>query len=70
MHSSDSYLLKVVTENTDSLDHLISESMRTITGVTRTHTTIVMSSVKEGSQIKPAVDLSRKAIEETPVEVN
>ena len=50
-----SYLLKVVTENTGSLDRLISESLRTIPGVTRTHTTIVMSSVKEGTHIKPAV---------------
>src|SRR5215216_5589116 len=56
---SDSYLLKVVTENTESLDRLISENLRTIPGVTRTHTTIVMSSVKECTHIKPAVDLSK-----------
>jgi Lrp/AsnC family leucine-responsive transcriptional regulator len=54
-----SYLLKVVTENTESLDRLISESLRTIPGVTRTHTTIVMSSVKEGTHIKPAVGHSK-----------
>src|ERR1041384_7387237 len=49
---SDSYLLKVVTENTESLDRLLSESLRVIPGVTRTHTTIVMSSVKESTYIK------------------
>lgn len=57
----DSYLLKVVTENTESLDRLISESLRTIPGVTRTHTTIVMSSVKEGTHIKPVVEVSKPA---------
>jgi len=50
----DSYLLKIVTESTESLDRLISEQIRTIPGVTRTQTTIVMSSVKEGSHIMPA----------------
>ena len=50
----DSYLLKVITESTESLDRLISEQIRTIPGVTRTQTTIVMSSVKEGSHVKPA----------------
>jgi Lrp/AsnC family leucine-responsive transcriptional regulator len=49
----DSYLLKVKTESTEALDRLISEQIRTIAGVTRTHTTIVMSSVKELSYIKP-----------------
>lgn len=53
---SDSYLLKVVTESTETLDRLISESLRIIPGVTRTHTTIVMSSVKESTHIKPAVE--------------
>ncbi len=49
----DSYLLKVITENTESLDRLISEHLRTIPGVTRTNTTIVMSTVKEGTHVKP-----------------
>jgi Lrp/AsnC family transcriptional regulator, leucine-responsive regulatory protein len=53
---SDSYLLKVVTENTESLDRLISETLRIIPGVTRTHTTIVMSSVKESTHIRPAAE--------------
>src|SRR5262249_39253292 len=56
----DSYLLKVVTENTQSLDRLITEQLRTIPGVTRTHTTIVMSSVKEGAHIKPAGEAEQR----------
>ena len=50
----DSYLLKVVTEDTQSLDSLISDLLRHIPGVTRTLTTVVTSSIKEGSHIKPA----------------
>ncbi len=63
----DSYLLKVKTESTERLDCLISEKIRTIAGVTRTHTTIVMSSVKEGLYIaidnhllKPPQNKSKK----------
>ncbi|HXG92818.1 MAG TPA: Lrp/AsnC family transcriptional regulator [Blastocatellia bacterium] len=55
----DSYLLKVVTENTESLDRLISERIRTIPGVTRTLTAIVMSTVKESSHIQPFVEEDR-----------
>lgn len=47
----DSYLLKVKTEDTESLDRLISERIRTIPGVTSTRTTVVMSSVKEDCRI-------------------
>ena len=43
----DSYLLKVRTANTESLDRLLVGELRTIAGVTRTHTTIVLASVKE-----------------------
>ncbi|HYP30124.1 MAG TPA: Lrp/AsnC family transcriptional regulator, partial [Blastocatellia bacterium] len=53
---SDSYLLKVITENTESLDRLISEQLRTIPGVTKTNTTIAMSVVKETTHVKPALD--------------
>lgn len=49
----DSYLLKVVTEDTHSLDRLISDLLRHIPGVTRTLTTVVTSSIKEGSHITP-----------------
>jgi Lrp/AsnC family leucine-responsive transcriptional regulator len=50
----DSYLLKVVTEDTRSLDRLITDILRHIPGVTRTLTTVVTSSIKEGSHITPA----------------
>src|SRR5215510_14732594 len=51
---TDSYLLKVGTENTESLDLRISGLLRHIPGVTRTLTSIVTSSIKEGTHIKPA----------------
>ncbi|MBI3654297.1 MAG: Lrp/AsnC family transcriptional regulator [Acidobacteria bacterium] len=54
----DSYLLKVKTENTEKLDELISVKLRTIPGVTRTQTTIVLHSVKEGTYIHPHGSLS------------
>jgi len=54
----DSYLLKVVTEDTQSLDTLISDLLRHIPGVTRTLTTVVTSSIKEGSHITPAQTIS------------
>jgi Lrp/AsnC family transcriptional regulator, leucine-responsive regulatory protein len=50
----DSYLLKVKTQNTASLDRLLVEQLRTILGVTRTHTTIVLASVKEETTVVPA----------------
>lgn len=43
----DSYILKVKTTNTKTLDQLLVETLRTISGVTRTHTTIVLISIKE-----------------------
>jgi Lrp/AsnC family leucine-responsive transcriptional regulator len=46
-----SYLLKVKTEDTVDLDRLISEEIRVIPGVNRTHTIIVMSSVKESTVV-------------------
>jgi Lrp/AsnC family transcriptional regulator, leucine-responsive regulatory protein len=47
----DSYLLKVITRDTGALDDLISDTLRRLAGVTRTHTTIVLSSVKETSEV-------------------
>jgi Lrp/AsnC family leucine-responsive transcriptional regulator len=44
---SDSYLLKIRTENTRSLDRLLVQEIRTIPGVYRTETTLVLSSIKE-----------------------
>lgn len=49
----DSYLLKVRTENTGTLDRLLVEQLRTLPGVTRTHTTIVLCSVKEETHVAP-----------------
>jgi Lrp/AsnC family leucine-responsive transcriptional regulator len=51
---SDSYLLKVRTQNTSTLDALLVEQLRTIAGVTRTQTTIVLASVKEELRVSPA----------------
>ena len=47
----DSYMLKVRTRNTKTLDTLLVETLRVIAGVTRTHTTIVLTSIKEGTHI-------------------
>ncbi|HTS79980.1 MAG TPA: Lrp/AsnC family transcriptional regulator [Myxococcaceae bacterium] len=47
----DSYLLKVRTENTGTLDRLLTEELRTLPGVTRTHTTIVLCPVKEETRV-------------------
>lgn len=49
----DSYLLKIRTENTRSLDKLLVEGLRTIPGVTRSFTTIVLSSAKETTHLEP-----------------
>ncbi|MHB8873888.1 MAG: Lrp/AsnC family transcriptional regulator [Myxococcaceae bacterium] len=51
----NTYLLKVKTGNTRSLDRLLSTLLRTIPGVTRTQTTIVLASVKEGTRLVPGV---------------
>jgi Lrp/AsnC family leucine-responsive transcriptional regulator len=47
----DSYLLKIVSRNTETLDHLISNVLRRIAGVTRTTTTIVLATVKETTAV-------------------
>lgn len=44
---NDSYLLKVRTENTRALDRLLIQEIRTVPGVHRTETTLVLSSIKE-----------------------
>jgi len=56
----DSYLLKVKTTNTRSLDALLVETLRTIPGVTRTSTTIVLSSIKEETRVHVAAELLRE----------
>lgn len=56
----DSYLLKVKTENTLSLDTLLTETLRVIPGVTRTFTTIALSSVKEDTRVHVDPQLTRR----------
>jgi len=56
---NDSYLLKVRTENTGTLDRLLTEELRTLPGVTRTQTTIVLCPVKEETRITPRKELAR-----------
>ncbi len=51
---ADSYLLKVKTATTGTLDALLVETLRTIPGVTRTNTTIVLASVKEETRVHVA----------------
>jgi Lrp/AsnC family leucine-responsive transcriptional regulator len=50
---SDSYLLKVKTENTSTLDELIAH-IRHFPGVERTQTTIAIASIKETLRVMPA----------------
>lgn len=57
-----SYLLKVKTEDTADLDRLISEEIRVIPGVTRTHTIVVMSSVKESTVVSAARSLPARKL--------
>ena len=47
----ESYVLKVITRNTGTLDELISGTLRRLAGVTRTQTTIVLSTVKEETAV-------------------
>ena len=47
----DSYLLKVKTANTATLDTLLVEGLRTIPGVTRTNTTIVLRAIQESAHV-------------------
>ncbi len=53
----DSYILKVRTANTKTLDQLLVETLRTISGVTRTHTTIVLTSIKEETHVQVSAEL-------------
>ena len=56
---SDSYLLKIRTENTRSLDRLLVEHIRAIPGVYRTETTLVLSSIKE--DVALSIDAEQEA---------
>jgi Lrp/AsnC family leucine-responsive transcriptional regulator len=55
----DSYILKVKTANTRTLDQLLVETLRTIAGVTRTNTTIVLSSIKEETHVQVSTEQSK-----------
>jgi Lrp/AsnC family leucine-responsive transcriptional regulator len=46
----------VKTSNTRTLDQLLVETLRTISGVTRTNTTIVLSSIKEETQVQVSAE--------------
>lgn len=48
----DSYLLKILTANTQTLDSLLVEGLRTLPGVVATQTTIVLASVKESTHVQ------------------
>jgi Lrp/AsnC family leucine-responsive transcriptional regulator len=48
----DSFLLKVKTANTGTLDDLLVRGLRTLPGVTRTHTTIVLRPIKEETLVR------------------
>jgi Lrp/AsnC family leucine-responsive transcriptional regulator len=48
----ESYLLKVRTESTSTLDQLLVQHLRTIPGVSSTQTTIVLASVKEDAHVR------------------
>jgi Lrp/AsnC family leucine-responsive transcriptional regulator len=47
----ESYLLKVRTRTTSTLDQLLVLQLRLIPGVSSTHTTIVLASIKEGTHV-------------------
>ncbi len=51
----ESYILKVRTRTTGTLDQLLVEQLRLIPGVSSTHTTIVLASIKESSHV-PALE--------------
>lgn len=53
----DSYLLKIRAPNTRALDDLLVRTIRTIPGVTRTQTTIVLSSTKEDTFVAVAPEM-------------
>ena len=55
----DSYILKVKTSNTRTLDQLLVETLRMISGVTKTNTTIVLSSIKEETHVQGSPEQSK-----------
>ena len=56
------YLLKIRCENTRHLDHVVSQGIKTLTGIAKTHTTIVMNTEKETGELPlPRIDQSETA---------
>jgi Lrp/AsnC family transcriptional regulator, leucine-responsive regulatory protein len=53
---NDTYMLKVITRSTESLDKLITGTLRRLPGVTRTQTTIALATVKEGTAVPLPID--------------
>jgi Lrp/AsnC family leucine-responsive transcriptional regulator len=51
---NEDYLLKVVSASTRDLDHFLSEILKSIPGLARTRTTIVLATAKEAPLIAPA----------------
>jgi Lrp/AsnC family leucine-responsive transcriptional regulator len=47
----DDYLLKIRCRHTKDLEHLVSEQLKALPGILRTRTTIVLSTVKETSDL-------------------
>jgi Lrp/AsnC family transcriptional regulator, leucine-responsive regulatory protein len=64
----DSYQLKVVSKNTETLDELLSSTLRRIPGVTRTTTTIVLATVKDTTvvPVQEALAAPRRRREAVP----
>lgn len=56
----DSYLLKVKTTSPATLDDLLVGTLRTLPGVTRTHTTIALRSLKEDSFVRVSLESSHR----------
>ena len=55
----DTYLLKVVTRTTESLDRLITGTLRRLPGITRTQTTIALATVKDVTAVPLPIDEAR-----------
>ena len=49
MAGDEDYILKVRCRNTQELEHLISHTLKSVAGVSRTRTTVILSTLKETS---------------------
>lgn len=55
---NEDYLLKVVATGTRGLEHFLSEVLKSIPGVARTRTTIVLATAKEAALLPPTQKMS------------